>query len=89
MYELELSDEVTEKFHKMEKKDKKQLERINKKILEIRENPDRFKPLGNIMKGRRRVHVGHFVLVFSIDEINKIVKLTDYDHHDNIYRKQN
>jgi YafQ family addiction module toxin component len=88
-YELKLEDKLIEKFHKMEKKDKKQLERINKKILEIRENPDRFKPLGNKMKGRRRVHVGHFVLVFSIDEINKIVKLTDYDHHDNIYRKQN
>lgn len=87
MYELKLSDKVIEKFHKMEKKEKKQLEIINKKVLEIRENPHRFKPLGNIMKGFRRVHFGHYVLIFSLDEKSKKVVLEDYDHHDNIYRK--
>jgi len=87
MYLLDLRDKVKERFHKMEKKDKKQLEIINKKILQIRENPHKFKPLSNIMKGLRRVHVGSFVLVYSIDEKNKTVILEDYDHHDNIYRK--
>ena len=86
MYGLKLSDKLIEKFHKMEKKEKKQLEAINKKVLEIRENPQRFKPLSNIMKGFRRIHFGHYVLTFSIDEKNKIVTLEDYDHHDNIYR---
>lgn len=87
MYELRLSDKVIGIFHKMEKKEKKQLEVINKKVLEIRENPHRFKPLGNVMKRFRRVHFGSFVLVYSTDEENKTVKLEDYDHHDNIYRK--
>jgi YafQ family addiction module toxin component len=87
MYELKLSDKVIELFHKMEKKNKKQLEAINKKVLEIRENPSRFKPLSSIMKGLGRVHFGSFVLVYSIDEKNKTVILEDYDHHDNIYRK--
>jgi len=87
MYGLKLSDKLIEKFHKMEKKNKKQLEIINKKVLEIRENPNRFKPLSNVMRGLRRVHFGSFVLVYSIDEKNKTVKLEDYDHHDEIYRK--
>jgi len=87
MYLLDLREKVKEKFHKMDKKEKKQLETINKKILQIRENPHRFKPLSNIMKGLRRVHFGSFVLVYSIDEKNKVVVLEDYDHHDNIYRK--
>jgi len=87
MYGLKLSDKVIETFHKMRRKNKKQLELINKKVLEIRENPTRFKPLSNVMKGLRRVHFGSFVLVYSIDEKNKVVKLEDYDHHDNIYRK--
>jgi len=86
MYDQKLSDKLIEKFHKMEKKEKKQLEIINKKVLEIRENPYRFKPLSSIMKGFRRVHIDKsFVLIYSVDEKNKIVILEDYDHHDKIY----
>jgi len=86
MYALKLSDKLIEKFRKMEKRNRKQLEAINKKVLEIRENPYRFKPLGNIMSGLWRVHFGSFVLVYSIDELNKKIVLEDYDHHDNIYK---
>jgi len=86
MYVLKLSDRLIEKFHKMEKKSKSQLDAINKKILEIREDPHRFKPLSNVMKGLRRIHFGNFVLVYSIDEENKTVVLEDFDHHDKIYR---
>lgn len=85
MYLLDMREKAKEKFHKMEKKEKKQLEAINKKILQLRENPHRFKPLSNIMKGQRRIHFGSFVLLYSIDEKNKIVILEDYDHHDKIY----
>ena len=35
----------------------------------------------------KRVHIDkHFVLIFSVDEENKIVALEDYDHHDKIYK---
>lgn len=87
MYLLDLREKVKEKFHKMEKKEKKQLDIINKKVLQIRDDPYRFKPLNNTMKGQRRVHIDKsFVLVYSIDENAKTVVLEDYDHHDNIYR---
>ena len=88
MYLLDLRKKVKEKFHKMEKKEKKQLGIINKKVLQIREDPHKFKPLSNVMKGQRRVHIDKsFVLVYSIDERNKTVILEDYDHHDIIYKK--
>jgi len=74
-------------FKKLAKKNPSQLEAITKKLDKVVENPHRFKPLGNVMKGFRRIHFGSFVLVYSIDETNNTVTLEDYDHHDKIYRK--
>jgi YafQ family addiction module toxin component len=87
MYSIENSPKIDLIFKKLAKKNPRQLEIIAKKLPDIVKNPHRFKPLGNIMKGFRRVHFGHYVLTFSIDEKNKIVMLEDYDHHDNIYIK--
>jgi len=87
MFEIINSPKIDSIFKKLSKKNPKQLEVITKKLEEIVENPHKFKPLSNIMKGLRRVHFGSFVLVYSVDEKNKVVKLEDYDHHDNIYRK--
>ncbi|TAL46869.1 hypothetical protein EPN87_04155 [archaeon] len=86
MYTVSNKPNIDEIFEKLAKKNPKQLEAITKKLEQILENPHRFKPLGNIMKGKRRVHFGSFVLTFSIDEASKTVILEDYDHHDNIYR---
>lgn len=87
MYIVSNRPKIDEIFEKLAKKNPKQLGAITKKLPEILQNPHRFKPLSNIMKGLRRVHFGSYVLVYSIDEKNKIVILEDYDHHDNIYRK--
>ena len=85
-YNLCISEELNKKFDKLSKKNKKQLEIINKKVQQILENPYHFKPLRGDMYGSRRVHIDKsFVLIYEIDEINKMVKLLDYDHHDNIY----
>ncbi len=59
---------------------------IKNKIKQIIENPYRFKPLSSTMKNKWRVHIyKSFVLVYVIDEKEKIIELLDYDHHDNIY----
>lgn len=85
-YHLEISDELDKKFRKLAKRDKNQLEIINKKVEQIQENPYQFKPLRGDMKGSRRVHVDKsFVLTYEVDEEHKVVRLLDYDHHDNIY----
>jgi len=87
MYSIVNSPKIDAIFKKLSKKNPNQLETITKKLEEIVQNPYRFKPLSNIMKGLRRVHFGSYVLVFSTDEKNKTVILEDFDHHDEIYRK--
>lgn len=87
MFDYELRKSVETIFFKLVKKKPKQLEIIYKKIEEIRLNPHRYKNLRSPLQHLKRVHIDKsFVLVFSIDETNKIVTIEDYDHHDNIYK---
>ena len=86
IYSLDIQEKAYSRFKKLERKNKKQLEIINKKVKEILENPEHYKPLKGDMKGSRRVHIDKsFVLVCEIDYENKVVRILDYDHHDNIY----
>jgi len=86
MYLLDTKPDVDKIFSKLSKKDPKQLRIIFRKIEQIVENPYHFKPLRGDMKGARRVHIDKsFVLIYEIDEENKLVRLLDYNHHDNIY----
>lgn len=89
MYDLILEDKVTKKFKKLLKKNKKHLIIINKKILEIRKKPNPYKPLRGDLHGARRVKIDkHFVLIYEFDEKLKLIKILDFDHHDNIYEKE-
>lgn len=86
MHNLEVRESVDKIFKKLFKKDKVSFEYISKKILEIRENPYHFKPLKNPLQGYRRVHIGSFVLVYSINERMKKVIIERYKHHDEVYK---
>ena len=37
------------------------------------------------MKDSKRVHIGHFVLVFNFDKNKNLISFEDFDHHDVIY----
>lgn len=86
MYNLEVRESVDGLFRKLAKKDKVSFEYINKKILEIRENPYHFKPLRKPLQNFRRVHIGNYVLVYSINEKTKTIIIERYKHHDDVYR---
>jgi len=86
MYAIENSERVDKIFRKLSKRNPQELEAITKKLVELAEDPHRFKPPSNVMKRFRRVHFGSFVLIFSIDEERMTVILEDYEHHDRIYR---
>jgi mRNA-degrading endonuclease RelE of RelBE toxin-antitoxin system len=45
-----------------------------------------YKFLGHDIKSINQVHLGHFVLVFIINHVNKKISFEDYDHQDNIYK---
>ena len=86
MYTIENSPQIDKIFRKLSRKNPQEFEAITKKLVELAEDPHRFKPLSNVMKGFRRVHFGSFVLIFSIDEERMTVVLEDYEHHDTVYR---
>ncbi len=86
MYDIEIREHLDTAFKKLGKKDSKQMEAVAKKIQEIAADPHAYKPLRFPLAGLRRVHVGSYVLLFSVDEARKTVVLEDYDHHDRVYR---
>jgi mRNA-degrading endonuclease RelE of RelBE toxin-antitoxin system len=87
MYSDSYSEEIAKKLRKLKKKDPKHYSIVRKKMGQILENPEHsYKLLHYDMKGIKRVHIGHFVLIFVIDHIKRAVSFEDYDHHDTIYR---
>ena len=88
MYDLEVKEEADKIFFKLSKKNPKQLAIINKKIEEIRNNPDHiYKFLRKPLQTYNRVHIDkNFVLIFKIDHNNKIIIVYYFDHHDNVYK---
>ena len=69
----------------MAKKDKPGIKKIEDQVYKIISNPLVGKPLRNVLKSYRRVHIGSFVLVYKIE--NEEITFVDYDHHDRIYKK--
>jgi len=86
LYSLEIEEEVFKTFKKLSKKDKTQLEAVNKKIEQILTDPLQFKPLKHPLEGLRRVHIGSFVLIYEVIENQKTIKVLKYKHHDEAYR---
>ena len=87
MYKLAIKENLDRKFKKLKKKDREMLLLIDRKVQEILDNPYRFKPLRKPLQNKRRVHIGRsFVLIYEVNEDEKIVTLLDFDHHDNIYK---
>lgn len=70
---------------KIKKKDRVLFERICKKIEEILECPEVYKPLRYKLKGLRRVHIGSFVVIFQIT--GDVVEFLVVDHHDMAYKR--
>jgi YafQ family addiction module toxin component len=82
---LEIEEEVSKTFKKLLKKDRIQLEAVNKKIEQIISDPFQFKPLRYPLEGLRRVHIGSFVLIYKVIENPPTVRIAKYKHHDEAY----
>jgi len=72
-------------FRKMWQKDSARFGQIEKKLLELAENPEIGKPLKKPLKGYWRLHIGHYILMYRIDLKNQKILLVDYSHHDEAY----
>jgi len=88
MRKFEIKPQLEKKLVKLFKKDKNRYETVMNKIDEVlnSSNIDHYKNLRYDLKNSKRVHIGHFVLVFSYDITNDFVSFEDYDHHDKIYK---
>ena len=89
MHEFKISEKLKKILSKLSKKDKILYEQILNKIYEIAPtgNIEHYKNLKGNMKDSKRVHIGHFVLIFQLDKNNNLIKFDDFDHHDNVYLK--
>ena len=91
MRKHEIKPSLRDIFKKLSKKDKEAYEQILNKTKEIIncEDPEHYKNLRNPLQLFKSVHIKKsFVLVFSYDKQKDFLYFTDYDHHDNIYRKK-
>ena len=88
MRDYKFSNKLERFLPKLYKKDRNLYEQLLKKIDEIinSHNIESYKNLRHNMKDSKRVHIGHFVLIFVMDHAKKIVSFEDYAHHDKIYR---
>jgi mRNA-degrading endonuclease RelE of RelBE toxin-antitoxin system len=85
VYTIRLDIVLEKTLDKLKKKDKSLYQRVIHKIIEISKNPELGKPLRNVLKGKRRIQVGPFVLFYSIDKKNEIVTFLEFEHHDDAY----
>jgi YafQ family addiction module toxin component len=79
-YEIIISPDFEKDTKTIVKKDPVLSRRLQRTIANILANPECGKPLRNVLKGRRRVHIGHFVLVYKIDDSNKTITLLRFTH---------
>ena len=90
MRDFEIKPGLDKILKKLFKKNRALYEQIMKKIQEVVEsyNIEHYKNLRYNMKDSKRVHVGHFVLVFSYDKKADFLSFENFDHHDKIYLKR-
>ena len=86
-YRVIVDPELENQFKKLYKKDRTVYEYAKKKVRQISANPYIGKPLRNVLKGTRRVHIGSFVLIYEVDERNKTIILLSFEHHDRAYKR--
>ncbi len=82
MHSFEIKEKLRSEMEKLKKNNKSLFEQLGKKMDKILENPELSKPLGNILSGTRRAHIGHFVLIYEIVESENKIVFLKFAHHD-------
>ena len=84
-YIIQLDIVLEKTLDKLKKKDKSLYQRVIHKIIEISKNPELGKPMRNVLKGKRIIQVGPFVLFYTIDKKDEVVTFLEFEHHDYAY----
>lgn len=86
-YKIKFGKQFKKSMKKLKKKNYPLFKQIKKKLIEIIQHPEHYKPLKNDLAGYRRVHFGSFVLTYTIR--GHIVKIILIEHHDKAYWSNN
>jgi YafQ family addiction module toxin component len=84
-YQLQFTPFFEKQLKKLKKKDSVLFDRLGKKIKEIKNNPEHYKPLKNILKGNRRAHLDPFIIIFDINIEKNLITMHYVKHHDKAY----
>ena len=88
MYNSEIKPSCQRDIDKLCRKNPVLRDALEKKIDEISENPQHYKPLKHGLAGERRVHIiKSFVLKFEINEATKTIVFLFFGHHDEAYQR--
>ncbi len=82
-YSIKFTPFFEKQLKKLKKRDLVLFERLVKKIKEIKQNPEHYKPLSNVLKGNRRAHLDPFVIVFCLEQ--DLITVHYVKHHDDAY----
>ena len=87
MMDYEIKPNLKRILKKLSRKDKNLYEQIMNKIQEIINSLsfEHYKNLRYNLKEYKRIHIGHFVLVFRFDKSRDLISFEDFQHHDCIY----
>ena len=90
MHRYFVSNNLRKFLRRIFKKDKIFYDKIVNKISEIinSERIEHYKNLKYNMKDSKRVHIGHFVLIFRYDKRSNTVIFDNIKHHNLVYRKK-
>ena len=88
MHNSQYNEHLQKVMRKLSKKDKNLYGQLLNKINEIVNCYDleHYKNLRYNLKDSKRVHIGHFVLIFQYNLKTDTINFDDFDHHDNIYK---
>lgn len=84
-YFLEFSGEFERQIKRLKKHDPTLVRKLDQQVAKILREPILGKPLRNVLRNCRRVHIGSFVLIYEI--VGSVIRLLYFDHHDRIYKK--
>ncbi len=82
-YQFRFTPFFEKQLKKLKKKDKILFYRLCKKLKELSENPEHYKPLKNVLKGNRAAHLDPFVIVFDVK--GNLITVHYVKHHDEAY----
>ena len=85
-YKIIVHPRVKKELQKLFKKDNVRYSHVKKRLEILSNNPEIGKPLRNILKGKWRIHIRSFVIIYEIDNENSSIILMDFEHHDQAYK---